>query len=46
LVGRIGALYETMTPAAFWGLHAAIAAVGGVLAMTLARPLKRWLPAS
>ena len=40
-IGRLGALYEQMTPAQFWGLHAAIAAVGGVLA-TLARgPLER-----
>ncbi len=32
-----------MTPAAFWALHAAIAAVGGVLAFALKRPLKKML---
>lgn len=29
--GRLGGLYETMSPAAFWTLHAAVPAVGGVL---------------
>lgn len=42
-IGRIGGLYETMTPAAFWGLHATIAALGAALAMLLARPLGRIL---
>jgi POT family proton-dependent oligopeptide transporter len=42
-LGRLGALYETMSPAAFWGLHAAIAATGAILAMLLARPLGRVL---
>jgi POT family proton-dependent oligopeptide transporter len=40
-IGRLGAFYERMTPAEFWALHAAIAAMGGVLAMVLARPLGR-----
>jgi len=42
-IGRIGALYEQMSPAQFWTLHAAIAAIGGVLALLLARPLGRIL---
>ena len=42
-IGRIGAFYEAMTPTQFWALHTAIAAVGGVLAMMLARPLQRVL---
>ena len=45
LVGWLGGFYEKMTPAAFWALHAAIAAMGGVLATGLARPLKRMLAA-
>lgn len=43
IIGWIGGLYERMTPAAFWGMEAAIAAVGGVLALLLAAPLKRML---
>ena len=42
-LGRIGSLYERMTPAQFWGLHAAIAAAGGVLALLLNRRLMRIL---
>jgi POT family proton-dependent oligopeptide transporter len=41
LVGWIGGFYEKMTPAAFWSLHMVIAAVGGVLATVLARPMQR-----
>jgi POT family proton-dependent oligopeptide transporter len=40
-IGRLGSLYEHMTPTGFWAMHAAIAATGGVLAMLLARPLNR-----
>ena len=29
--GRLGSLYETLSPPQFWALHAAIAALGGVL---------------
>jgi proton-dependent oligopeptide transporter, POT family len=43
IIGWIGGLYERMTPAAFWGMEAAIAAIGGVLALALAAPLKRAL---
>jgi proton-dependent oligopeptide transporter, POT family len=40
-LGWIGIYYERMSPAAFWGLHAAISATGGLLALLLARPLGR-----
>jgi POT family proton-dependent oligopeptide transporter len=40
-IGRIGALYEHMTPAGFWTLNAAIAATGAVLAFALRKPLER-----
>jgi POT family proton-dependent oligopeptide transporter len=40
-IGRIGALYESLGPAEFWALSAAIAAAGGALAMLLARPIRR-----
>ncbi len=43
IIGRIGGFYEHMTPAAFWGMEAAIAATGGVLALILSAPLKRAL---
>lgn len=43
IVGWIGGLYESMTPAAFWAMHAGIAAVGGVLILLLKGPLKRAL---
>ena len=46
IIGRLGGLYETLTPTAFWLLHAAIAAAGAVLAMTVGRPLKRILDAA
>jgi len=40
-IGRIGALYEHMTPSAFWTLNAAIAAGGAALAFVLRKPLTR-----
>jgi POT family proton-dependent oligopeptide transporter len=43
IIGRIGGLYETMTPAAFWGMHAAIAGLGGAFALLLSGPLGRIL---
>lgn len=43
IIGWIGGLYEHMTPTAFWGLHAGIAAAGGVLILLLKGPLKRAL---
>ncbi|HEX7946888.1 MAG TPA: MFS transporter, partial [Phenylobacterium sp.] len=45
LIGWIGGFYEHTTPAAFWGLHAAIAAAGGITALVLLRPLERLLRA-
>ncbi|HEY1963046.1 MAG TPA: peptide MFS transporter [Rhizomicrobium sp.] len=42
-IGRIGALYEHMTPAEFWLMNALIAATGGVLAFVLRKPLGRIL---
>ena len=43
IIGWLGGFYEHMTPAGFWSMHAGIAAIGGVLAMALSRPLKRAL---
>lgn len=40
-IGRIGALYERMTPSAFWTLNAAIAATGALLCFLLRKPLTR-----
>jgi POT family proton-dependent oligopeptide transporter len=44
-VGSLGGLYEQMSPAAFWAMHAGISAVGGILAFILIRPLKPLLEA-
>lgn len=43
LVGYLGSLYERMTPTTFWAMHAGIAAMGGLLAFGLRRPLMRAL---
>jgi POT family proton-dependent oligopeptide transporter len=43
LIGWIGGFYEKMTPLEFWGLHAAIGAVGGVLVLLFGRVLTRML---
>jgi len=43
LIGWIGGFYEKMSPAGFWGLHAAIGATGGVLVLLFGRPLGRSL---
>lgn len=43
LIGWIGTFYEQMTPAAFWALHAAIGAGGGVLALVFGRTVGRIL---
>ena len=42
-IGRLGGLYEQMTPQAFWAMHAAISATGALFALLLARPLGRVL---
>jgi POT family proton-dependent oligopeptide transporter len=43
VVGRLGGFYETMSPAAFWSLHAAVAGAGAVLCVALKGPLERRL---
>jgi POT family proton-dependent oligopeptide transporter len=43
LIGWIGGFYEKMTPAAFWAMHAAIAAGGGLLVMLFGHRLDRAL---
>jgi len=43
LIGWIGRFYEQMSPAAFWALHAAIGATGGMLVLLFGRPLGRAL---
>ena len=42
-VGWLGEFYESMTPAEFWAMHAAIAAIGGILAWVLKRPVRALL---
>jgi POT family proton-dependent oligopeptide transporter len=39
LIGWLGGFYERMSPIRFWGLHAAIAAVGGIMATLFGRRL-------
>lgn len=41
--GRLGGLYEALSPAAFWALHAAIVGAGGVYALVFAGPFRRRL---
>lgn len=41
--GRLGGFYETMTPGAFWMLHAAIIGGGAVIFALIDRPLRRTL---
>jgi len=43
VVGWIGGFYEKMTPAAFWAVHAAIAAGGGLFVLLFGRRLSRAL---
>jgi POT family proton-dependent oligopeptide transporter len=43
LIGRIGTYYEKMSPTAFWALHGAIGAAGGLLMLFVARSLARIL---
>ena len=43
IMGRLGGLYESLSPAAFWGLHAAIAAAGGVAVLMFGGALARGL---
>jgi POT family proton-dependent oligopeptide transporter len=46
LLGWLGSFYGRMSPLQFWALEAAVAAVGGVLAMLLTRPLERMFASS
>ena len=46
LIGWIGGYYERMSPAAFWAIHAAIAAAGGLLLLAFGRRLTRALQAA
>jgi POT family proton-dependent oligopeptide transporter len=39
LIGWIGGFYERMSPTAFWSMHAAIGAMGGILVMLFGRRL-------
>lgn len=41
--GRLGALYDHWTPLAFWGLHGAICALGGLLILLTSRWLRHAL---
>jgi len=41
IIGWIGGLYEQVSPLAFWLMHAAIAAMGGVLVILFGRRLHR-----
>ena len=41
--GRLGGLYEVLSPLAFWSLHAAITAAGGVAILLFAMAFRRTL---
>ncbi|MGH6872127.1 MAG: peptide MFS transporter [Rhizomicrobium sp.] len=43
IIGRLGGLYEHISSASFWSMEAAVALVGGVLALLLKRPLEKML---
>ena len=43
IMGRLGGLYETLSPATFWGLHAAVAAAGGVAVLVFGGAITRVL---
>jgi len=43
LIGWIGTYYEQLGPIAFWGVHAAIGAVGGLLAIAYGATAGRML---
>jgi proton-dependent oligopeptide transporter, POT family len=44
-IGWLGGLFEHMTSTAFWGLQAAVAAAGGILAALLRRRAQRLIGA-
>lgn len=41
--GRLGGLYETLSPSQFWLLHAAIVGGGGIALIALGRPIRSLL---
>jgi POT family proton-dependent oligopeptide transporter len=43
LIGWIGTFYEQLGPLAFWAMHAAIAATGGILILLFGPALRRTL---
>ena len=45
IMGRLGGLYESLSPAMFWSLHAAVAAAGGVAVMLVGGAIRRVLDA-
>jgi POT family proton-dependent oligopeptide transporter len=45
IMGRLGGLYESLSPALFWSLHAAVAAAGGVAVLVFGGAIARVLRA-
>ena len=43
IMGRLGGFYEALSPATSWGLHAVIAAGGGVAVLVFGRAITRAL---
>lgn len=43
--GRLGGLYEVLSPSAFWLIHAGIVGAAGIALITIARPLRSLLTA-
>ncbi len=43
LSGTMGGWYETMPPATFWSINAAIVGSAGIALLLVYRPLRRWL---
>ena len=43
IMGRLGGLYERLSPAMFWGLHAAVAAAGGLAVLGFGGAITRAL---
>jgi hypothetical protein len=43
IMGRLGGLYEPLSAAMFWGLHALIAAAGAVAVLVFGRAITRGL---
>jgi POT family proton-dependent oligopeptide transporter len=43
IIGWIGGFYERMSPAAFWSMHVAIGALGGILVLLFGRRLSQVL---